>query len=650
MSIFRKKSMEALLAQAAESDKGLKRTLGSTQLVALGIGAIIGAGLFVRTAAAAGEAAGPAVTISFIVAAIGCAFAGLCYAEFAAMIPIAGSAYTYAYATMGELVAWIIGWALILEYALGAACVSIAWSEYLNNLLTGPDIMAQIAHGVKDVTSLAIPYQFTHSPFESSHLLNGDTVHGIVNAPALFILLALSLLLIRGTQESAFVNAIIVFLKVAIVLVFIAIGWQFIKPANHTPYIIPDGIAGHLGFFQHGWGGILKGAGIVFFAFIGFDAVSTAAQEAKNPKRDMPIGILGSLVVCTILYILFSHVLTGVANYQDFTDPHKGKEASVAYAISTYMTHYQWLATAVTIAILAGFSSVILVMLMGQSRVFYSMSHDGLLPKIFSHLHPKFRTPYKSNLMLFCFVGIFGGFIPGSIAGDLTSIGTLLAFVLVCAGIWIMRRNDPTTIRPFKTPLVPFVPIMGMLVCGLMIVSLDRLTQISAVGWMMVGLDVYILFSLRNSLLGKSEEGTHHHARGKKSASKAGIACALIFLSLAYLNFYENTARPEKDKKILVEIGIDHSILVNQEKVAIGDLGTKLTSIIGDKKDDVKTVVAYDAKNDVKDYAAVLHAGENAKVGMAFYAQPNFPLVAMVIGGIQFLIFAAAMGSKPKTN
>jgi APA family basic amino acid/polyamine antiporter len=492
MSIFRKKSLESLLAQSAESEAGLKRTLGAWSLVALGIGAIIGAGLFVRTAAASGEAAGPAVTISFIVAAIGCAFAGLCYAEFAAMIPIAGSAYTYAYATMGELIAWIIGWALILEYALGAATVSIAWSEYLNKLLGG-----------------AIPFEWCHSPFESA-MVNGQLVHGFVNAPALFILLLLSLLLIRGTQESAFVNAIIVFLKVAIVLVFIVIGWKFIKPENHTPYIIPEGVAGHEGFFQHGWGGILKGAGIVFFAFIGFDAVSTAAQEAKNPKRDMPIGILGSLVVCTFLYILFSHVLTGVAPWTDFTDPAKGKEASVAYAISTYMTGYGWLATAVTVAILAGFSSVILVMLMGQSRVFYSMSHDGLLPKIFSHLHPKFRTPYKSNLMLFVFVGIFGGFIPGSVAGDLTSIGTLLAFVLVCAGIWVMRINDPNAVRPFKTPLIfkvgktliPLTPIIGIIICSFMIISLDHVTQLSAFIWMIAGLFIYFGYSRARSKLG----------------------------------------------------------------------------------------------------------------------------------------------------
>jgi basic amino acid/polyamine antiporter, APA family len=492
MSLFRKKSLDDLMSQAGDSEKGLKRTLGAGSLIALGIGAIIGAGLFVRTAAAAGEHAGPAVTLSFIVAAVGCAFAGLCYAEFASMIPIAGSAYTYAYATMGELVAWIIGWALILEYALGAATVSIAWSEFLNKLVGG-----------------SIPFEWSHSPFEQALDASNVMHHGIINAPALIILLLLSLLLIKGTQESATVNAIIVFIKVAIVLVFIAIGWQFINPANHHPYLIPanappaqlrDGtFYSYTGFFKHGWGGVLTGAGIVFFAFIGFDAVSTAAQEAKNPSKDMPIGILGSLVICTILYILFSFVLTGVAPYTDFVKA--GKEASVAYAIETYMHGYMWLSKLVTVAILAGFSSVILVMLLGQSRVFYTMATDGLLPKVFCALHPKFRTPYKSNMILFVFVGLFAAFVPGSVAGDLTSIGTLFAFVLVSAGVWIMRVNDPGRVRPFKTPLVPIVPILGILVCTAMIVSLDSTTLLTAFIWMIVGLVIYFSYSKNNSKL-----------------------------------------------------------------------------------------------------------------------------------------------------
>ena len=491
---FAKKSLESILGHA-QGEHGLKRTLGAGNLVALGIGAIIGAGLFVRTAAASGQHAGNAVTISFLVAALGCAFAGLCYAEFASMIPIAGSAYTYAYATMGELVAWVIGWALILEYALGAATVSIAWSEYLNNLLGK-------AH--------EIPPEWCHSPW--------DTTPGYVNLPALFILLALTVLLIRGTQESALINSIIVFIKVAIVLVFIFVGWNYIVPANHLPYIldpktienggkilIGNDLSGqpayhdYHDFWNHGWGGIFRGAAVVFFAFIGFDAVSTAAQEAKNPKRDMPIGILGSLAVCTILYVLFAHVLTGVAPFTDFIKPGAGKEASVTYAIKTYMTEYAWLGDWINVAILAGFSSVILVMLMGQARVFYSMSNDGLLPATFSELHPKFRTPYKSNMLLFIFVGLFAGFVPGNLAGDLTSFGTLLAFVLVCIGIIIMRKASPDVPRPFRTPLVPLVPILGAVVCTLMILSLNTTTLMSAMGWMVVGVLIYFTYSIRHS-------------------------------------------------------------------------------------------------------------------------------------------------------
>jgi APA family basic amino acid/polyamine antiporter len=490
MSLFIKKPLDQLMGHGADSEKGLKRTLSAGNLVALGIGAIIGAGLFVRTAAAAGEAAGPAVVVSFIIAAIGCAFAGLCYAEFASMIPIAGSAYTYAYTTMGEFVAWVIGWALVLEYALGAATVSIAWSEYLNNLLGG-----------------AIPYELCHSPLESA--ANG--VHGIVNLPALFILTLLTLVLIKGTQESASLNAVIVFIKVAIVLVFIVLGWKFINPANYEPFIIPANtpdvvkengeVYSYASAFNHGWLGVLRGAGIVFFAFIGFDAVSTAAQETKNPKKAMPIGILGSLAVCTVLYILFSHVLTGIAPYTDFIK--EGKEASVAFAIQNYMPGYEWLAILISVAILAGFSSVILVMLLGQSRVFFSMSNDGLLPKVLAELHPKFRTPYKSNLILLVFVGGFAGFIPGSMAGDLTSIGTLFAFVLVCAGIMVLRKTRPEVPRPFRTPLVPLIPVLGILVCTAMIISLETDTQIVAGAWMLVGLVVYFTYSIKNSKLRK---------------------------------------------------------------------------------------------------------------------------------------------------
>ena len=478
MNLFRTKPLSTLLAQVDEKG-GLKRVLKWPGLIALGIGAVIGAGIFVRTAAAAGQNAGPSVTLSFVVAAIGCAFAGLCYAEFAAMIPVAGSAYTYSYVTMGELVAWIIGWALILEYALGAATLSIAWSEYLNELF--PNL---------------IPWEWRHSPLQATT----GGLHGIVNAPALLILLLLTLLLIKGTSESATVNTVIVAVKVSIVVLIIAIGWKFINPANHTPFLM-QADATHAGLFKHGWGGVLGGAGVVFFAFIGFDAVSTAAQETINPGKDMPIGILGSLAVCTLLYVLFSYVLTGVAPSSDFVDPNKGMEASVAYAIKTYMTGYGWLATLVTVAILAGFSSVMLVMLLGQSRVFYSMAKDGLLPKLFSDVHPTFRTPYKCNAVLFVFVGLLGGLLPGDITGNLTSIGTLFAFVLVSLGVWIMRRKNPGQARPFRAPWVPAVPILGAIICSAMIVGLDRTTQLAAAVWMVIGLSVYFLYARGHSKL-----------------------------------------------------------------------------------------------------------------------------------------------------
>ncbi|SDT47766.1 amino acid/polyamine/organocation transporter, APC superfamily [Mucilaginibacter mallensis] len=492
-----KKPLNLLLKEAAETGEGtLKRTLGPGNLVALGIGAIIGAGLFVRTAAAAADHSGPAVTLAFILAAIGCGLAGLCYAEFAAMIPIAGSAYTYSYATMGEMVAWIIGWDLVLEYAVGAATVSIAWSEYLNKLLEN--------FGVD------IPYQFCHSPFQSS--LQG--VHGIINIPALFIIVVLSLVLIRGTQESATLNGIIVVVKVAIVVLFIAIGWNYMKPINHTPYIPVNtgevamfhGQKSFLDFFTHdfgkfGWSGIVSAAGVVFFAFIGFDAVSTAAQEAKNPKRDMPIGILVSLAICTLLYVLFGHVLTGVANYKEFAGA--GKEASVAYTIDTYMQSYHWLSILVTVAILFGFSSVILVMLLGQSRVFFSMSKDGLVPPVFSAVHPKFKTPYKSNLIFLVFVGLFAAFVPGDIVGDMTSIGTLFAFMLVCIGVIILRKSDPDTPRPFRTPWVPFVPILGAIVCLLMMVGLGEFNWLRLIIWMAIGFVVYFTYSKKHSLIRK---------------------------------------------------------------------------------------------------------------------------------------------------
>jgi APA family basic amino acid/polyamine antiporter len=483
------------MRESQSGEHQLKRTLGSFNLVTLGIGAIIGAGLFVRTAAAIAERSGPSVTLAFLVAGIGCAFAGLCYAEFASMIPIAGSAYTYSYATMGELVAWIIGWDLVLEYAVGAATVAIAWSEYFNKVL--------------EYAGLHIPFEWCHSPFEVMEGAGGGA-HGIMNVPAIGILLVLSLLLVRGMQESAVVNSIIVVLKVAIVVMVIAIGWGFMNPANHTPYIPAPSTYTTAQGVTHPYGGImgiLGAAGVVFFAFIGFDAVSTAAQEAKNPKRDMPIGILGSLVVCTILYVLFSHVLSGVATVQDFRTA--GKEASVAFAITKYMTGYAWLAKLVTVAILGGFSSVILVMLMGQSRVFFSMSRDGLVPKIFSDVHPKFQTPWKSNMLFFVFTALFAGFIPGDIVGEMTSIGTLFAFMLVCAGVWIMRVRRPDLERSFKVPALPLVAILGIVVCGAMIFGLGWTNWLRLGVWLVIGLVFYFAYGRRHSHLVTDPESGH---------------------------------------------------------------------------------------------------------------------------------------------
>jgi APA family basic amino acid/polyamine antiporter len=403
------------------------------------------------------------------------------------MIPIAGSAYTYSYATMGELVAWIIGWDLILEYAVGAATVAIAWSEYFNRVLL--------------YIGFEIPYQWRHSPFETSP----DGVAGMMNIPAVVILLLLSLLLVRGTRESALVNNLIVITKVSIVLLVIAIGWQFINPANHTPFIpAPTTYTTPLGI-THNYGGImgiLGAAGVVFFAFIGFDAVSTAAQETKNPAKDMPAGILGSLILCTILYVLFSYVLSGVATVEDFRT--QGREASVAFAIETYMTGYGWLAKFVTVAILAGFSSVILVMLLGQSRVFYSMSRDGLVPPVFSEVHPTYRTPYKSQMLFFVFTSLFAAFVPDSIVGEMTSIGTLFAFILVCAGVWIMRVRRPDVPRGFVVPALPVVSTLGIATCGAMIYGLGKDNWLRLIVWLVIGLVFYFSYGSRHSRLNDS--------------------------------------------------------------------------------------------------------------------------------------------------
>jgi len=464
MSIWKTKPLSQLLNEASESEKGLKRTLSSRALVALGIGAIIGAGLFSLTGIAAADHAGPAVTLSFILAAIGCGFAGLCYAEFASMIPVAGSAYTYSYATMGEFMAWIIGWDLILEYALGSATVAVSWSAYFNELLA--------QYGV------IIPPEFVSSPTEG----------GIINIPAIFIVCLLSLLLMKGTKESAKVNNLLVVVKIAIVLLFIILGWKFINPEFHTPFIPKN--TGKYGEF--GMSGIAAGAALVFFAFIGFDAVSTAAQEAKNPQKGMPIGILGSLAVCTLLYVLFSYVMTGLEPYWKFVG-----DASPA-ATAFKVTGYDFLQTFLIVAILAGYTSVILVLLMGQSRVFYSMSNDGFLPKFFGDIHSKFRTPWKTNLFFMFFVSIFAGFVPIKQLGHMVSIGTLFAFCLVCIGILIMRKKMPDAPRKFKVPFVPFVPIAGVLVCTYLILSLEKASWTRLAIWLLLGLFIYFFYGRKN--------------------------------------------------------------------------------------------------------------------------------------------------------
>lgn len=490
-----KKSISKLIAESNEVGKGtLKRTLTSYHLVALGVGVIIGAGLFSLTGIVAAENTGPAVTLSFVVAAVVCALAGLCYAEFASMIPVAGSAYTYSYATMGEWMAWIIGWDLVLEYALGAATVAVSWSQYLNQFLSG--------------YGLQIPQKLLHGPWESYQTTSGALEGGIVNLPAIIIVCLLSLLLIRGTAESSFVNNVLVVVKVAVVLIFISLGWSFMNPANHTPFIpinegeelLKTGKIGLFDFFnegyfgQYGITGILRGAGIVFFAFIGFDAVSTAAQEAKNPQKDMPIGIIGSLLICTILYFLFSYVMTGLANYTEFEN--NAKPVTTAFAV----TGYTFLNQFMMIAILAGYTSVILVMLLGQSRVFYSMSKDGLLPKLFSDLSKK-QTPWKTNLIFMVFVSLFAGFVPILDLGHMVSIGALFAFTLVCIGVMVLRKTEPNLHRPFRTPWVPFVPILGIIVCILLMASLPVESWERLAIWMLIGIVIYLLYGKKHSFI-----------------------------------------------------------------------------------------------------------------------------------------------------
>jgi basic amino acid/polyamine antiporter, APA family len=476
MSLFSTKPMARIMAES-ETDNSLRRSLGPLSLISLGVGGIIGAGIFTLTGVAAAQNAGPGLVISFVLAAIGCVFAGLCYSEFSTMIPIAGSAYTYAYATMGELIAWIIGWDLILEYSVGAATVSIGWSQTLVAFL----------HSL----GIDLPAKLLASPFQSSVLPDGSTVYGIINLPAVIVVVLISVVLMIGIRESAGVNNIIVVLKVSVILVFIAIGWSYIHPANLTP-LIPPNTTGNFGDF--GYSGLLAGAGVIFFAYIGFDAVSTAAQEAKVPKRDMPIGIIGSLLICTVLFILYTHVLTGMVDY------HKLNVAA-PLSLALEQIPYRWLTIGMNVAVLAGLTSVMLVMLLGQSRVLFSMANDRLLPKAFRDVHPKFRTPWKCNLLLMVFVSLFAAFVPISVVGKMTSIGTLFAFVIVCVAIIIMRKTHPDTPRPFKTPLVPLFPLLGIAVNLAMMYGLGKGNWLRLVVWMAIGLAIYFGYSRSRSLV-----------------------------------------------------------------------------------------------------------------------------------------------------
>jgi APA family basic amino acid/polyamine antiporter len=497
------KPLKVILAEAHETgEHSLNRALGVNNLIALGIGAIIGTGIFVLAGTATALYAGPAIILSFILAAFGCVFAGLCYAEFASTIPVAGSAYTYGYASLGEIFAWIIGWDLVLEYAFGAATVASGWSGYLLSLLGD--------FGIKLPASLAgtrwDEFIFYKNHWEPANLLmpkvqSGEISiaglphqFGVFNLFGFLAIMIATVILVIGIKESANFNTAIVYIKVCVLIVFIAIGGHYLlkhpelMTANWHPFLPPN--TGKSG--EYGLSGISRGAAVIFFAYIGFDAVSTAAQEAKNPAKDMPRGILGSLVICTILYILVAGILCGLVNY-------KFLNVRDALAVGIDKTGVGWGSLLVKIGALLGLSSTIVVMLLGQSRVFFSMSRDGLLPKMFSAVHPKFRTPWISTLMVGTCVAFIAASLPINVLGDMVNIGTLLAFVIVCAGVWIVRRRDPNLERPFRTPWVPFVPIMGMLISGYLMANLPWETWVRLFVWLIIGMFIYFGYGRKHS-------------------------------------------------------------------------------------------------------------------------------------------------------
>jgi APA family basic amino acid/polyamine antiporter len=467
MSLFVRKDLQALLAEAGAGT--LRRELGPMALITLGIGAVIGAGIFVLSGNVASQHAGPALTLSMVLAGVACAFAGLCYAELASMIPVAGSAYTYAYATMGELVAWIIGWDLVLEYSLSSSSVAVGWSAYAVILLRE--------------LGITVPARLTAAPGTSVLLPDGSSVAALFNMPAVIVCLAITALLVIGIRESARVNTTIVIIKVAVLALFVIVGARYVNTANLHPFIPAN--TGEFGSF--GWSGILRGAGIIFFAYIGFDAVSTASQEAKNPGRDIPIGILVSLAICTAIYIAVGLVMTGLV-------PYSRLNVASPIAVAVEATGLQWLAPIINIGAICGLSSVILVNLLAQSRIFYSMSRDGLLPPAFAKLHPRFRTPHVTTAITGVIVAIASGLFPIGVLGQLVSMGTLLAFAIVCSGVLILRRIEPDTPRPFKTPGMPWVPILGTLICFYLMSALPLPTWIRLFIWLAIGLAIYFTY------------------------------------------------------------------------------------------------------------------------------------------------------------